>query len=91
MPGALDPADAGQAVAAVKQQGVDQRAAGAAGGRVDHHADRLVDDDQLVVLVEDVERDVLGLGIWVLGRRRSEQQSVARLDLGLGLDARFAH
>ena len=45
--GALDAVDAGEAARAVKQQGVDQRAAGAAGRGVDDHADGLVDDDQL--------------------------------------------
>lgn len=48
------------------EQRVHQRAGVAAGGRVDDHADRLVvDDDELVVLVKDIERDVLRLGIGI--------------------------
>ena len=64
---ALDAANAHQAVAAMEEQGVDQRAGRVARGRVHHHADRLVDDDQLVVLVEDVERDVLGVRLGIFG------------------------
>ena len=41
----LDPADAGQARAAMGDQRVDQRAGGVAGGRMHHQALRLVDDD----------------------------------------------
>jgi len=53
---------------------------------VHHHADRLVDDDQLVVLEEDVERDVLRLRIGVFRRRRHKDQLVAELHLGLGFE-----
>jgi len=60
----------------MKQQGVDQRAVGAAGSGMDHHADRLVDDDQLVVLIKYVERDGRSLLAVVLGassvRERNE-------------------
>ena len=40
------------------QQRVDQRVGGVARRRVDDEAGRLVDDQQVVVLVDDVERDV---------------------------------
>ena len=42
-------------------QRVDQRAALVAGGRVDNQSLRLVDDDDVVVLVDDIERDILAL------------------------------
>ena len=54
-----DAADARQAVAAMVDQGVDQRAGPIAGRRVDDQAGRLVDHDQLVVLEEDVQCDRL--------------------------------
>ena len=49
----LDAADAGQAVAAMGDQRIDQRAGGMAGGGMHHQALRLVDHDQRVVLVDD--------------------------------------
>ena len=47
---------AGQAVAAMGDQGVDQRAILIAGGRVNNHAGGLVDHNQVVVLIDDIER-----------------------------------
>ncbi len=68
----LDAADARQAVAAMVDQRVDQRAGPVAGAGMHHQPGRLVDDDQLGILVEDVERDVLALGLrgLRLGQRR---------------------
>ena len=60
--GALDAADAGQ-VAAVGEQGVDQRARLGPRRGVDDQALGLVDDDEVGVLVDDVERDGFGLGL----------------------------
>ena len=51
--GSADPADAGQARAAMGQQRVDERAVGISGGRMDNHARRLVDDDQVCILKAD--------------------------------------
>ncbi len=62
------------------QQGVDQGPVGGAGRGMDGHAGRLVDHDQLVVLVEDHERDVLGRGLGRLGRRNLQV-----IDAGRGL------
>ena len=45
----------------VMEQRVDQRAGRIARGRVHHHAGRLVDDDDVGVLEEDLERQILGL------------------------------
>ena len=61
--GADGPADAGKLPGAVVQQRVDQRAVRVAGGRMHHHALGFVDDDQIVILVDDIQRDVLGLGL----------------------------
>ena len=54
------PADAGQAVPAVVEQGVHQRAVRVAGGRVDHQPLGLVHHDDVGVLVHHVQGDVLG-------------------------------
>ena len=45
----------------VMQQGVEQGTAGMAGSRVHHQARRLVDDQDLIVFIDDVQRNVLGL------------------------------
>ena len=59
---ALDTGDpAPRRAVAVGQEGVDQRPVRMTGGRVDDQAGRLVDDQQVVVLVDDVEDD-LGRG-----------------------------
>ena len=52
MPGPHLAADAAEIVDVVQQR-VDQRAARVAGGRVHDHPGRLVDDDEVGVLVED--------------------------------------
>ena len=76
-----DAADAGEARARVVQQGVDEGAAFAPRRRVDRHAGRLVDHDQVLVLEEHAERD--GLGLWLGGDRRRDLDAVAA-GLGLG-------
>ena len=57
--GPLLAADAGERVAAVVQQRVDQRAVRMAGGRVYHQTAGLVDDDHVAVLIYHVKRDIL--------------------------------
>ena len=49
------------------EQGIDQRTAialifGGAGAGVDHHPGRFVDDGEIVVFVEDVDRNFFGDG-----------------------------
>ena len=84
MPGRLHAADAGQAVAAMVDQRVDQRAGPVAGAGMDDKAGRLVDDDQLGVLVEDVERDVLALRLRRLRLGQVDRDDVAGRHLALG-------
>ena len=59
--------DTRQRVTTMKHQRIDQRARRCAGGRVHHQAGRLVDHDQIVILVHDRQRDILGLQMTVLG------------------------
>ncbi len=68
------------------QQGVDQGAVGVAGRGVSGHAGRLVDDDQVVVLIEHDQRDVLGLRRCGSGRRQ-----VDLIAAGDGLRGGIAH
>ena len=63
MPGRRTPPMPGQAGAAMGDQRIDQRAGLVAGGRVHHQPARLVDDDDVVVLVDDIERDILARGL----------------------------
>ena len=58
-----------------------------AGGRMHHQPRRLVDDDQLVVLVDDVERDVFGRR---LGRLVAAAQSTRDRVAGIDAMARIA-
>ena len=70
MPGRAHAADAGEAVAAMGEQRVDQRPVGIAGRRMDDEPRRLVDHDDVLVLVDDVERHRLRLGLVGDGRRQ---------------------
>jgi len=83
-PGPPLAADAGKR-GAMRQQGMDQSMAGMAGGGVDHQARRLVEDHDIGVFEEDIERDVLGLEQGGLGGRLGQG------DQGAGPDfvARF--
>ena len=73
--------------AQVVGQGVDQRAAVVAVAGMDHHAGRLVDDQQFVVFIDDVERDGLRLDLHATPLvRHHERDDVERADLVAGLD-----
>lgn len=66
------PANAGERVAAMVEQGVDQRAGPIACSRVDDQPGGLIDDDEIPILKQHVERDILGFGRWVLRWRRRQ-------------------
>ena len=57
---ALDAANAGEIPLTVVKQGVDEGAIGIAGGGMHDHARCLVEDQQVGVFKEDIERNVLG-------------------------------
>jgi hypothetical protein len=52
---APDPAE----IVDVMEKRIDERSARMSGGRMHHHAGRLVDDDEILVLVEDGQRERL--------------------------------
>ena len=87
MPGPIIAVEVAQ-VAEVKLQGVDQRAAPVPLGRVHHHVGRLVDDGEVLVLVEDFERDVLGDRHGCVGSGRHDADLVAGAHLVAGLGRR---
>ena len=67
-------------------QRIDQRAGRIAGGGMHDEARRLVDDDDLVVLVHDGERDVLAGAVAAASRRRHLQRDgVAGVDAVAGI------
>ena len=69
-------ADAGEAVAAMGDQRIDESALRVAGAGMHHEAGGLVDDDQRVVLVDDVERDRFARErLGVAGGRSSAKRS----------------
>ena len=78
-------ADAGEALAAMGDEGVDQRAVLMAAGGVDDEAGGLVDDDQMLVLEDDGERDVLADRRGRLGLGHDEAEALADGDLAAGI------
>ena len=68
-------------------QRVDQRAGPVAGAGMDDQAGRLVDDDDVGVLVEDVERDRLALGLGLVRLGHGDGDVLAGRDLAVRLGA----
>src|SRR6185436_11160530 len=77
-----DAANTGETRTAMMEQGIDQRAALLPGGRVNHHPGGLVDDDEVFVFEQDVERYGFGLRLCVRRRRRIDDINGARDNLG---------
>ena len=75
-PRALLPADAGETVSAVEKQGVHQGPVRVAGGGVHHQASGLVHHDHVAVLIDHVQRNVLGEERDLLRFRQGEQKAV---------------
>ena len=61
MPGRASPPMPISDFAAMGDQRIDQRAVGIARRRMHHQPRRLVDDDEVLVLVDHVERNILAL------------------------------
>ena len=73
-------------LAEVELQSVDERAAPVSLGRVDDHVGRLVDDGEVFILVENLQRNILGHGQFMgrLGRPDADLVAVADLVARLG-------
>ena len=80
--GAKRTANAGKPITEVKEQGVDERATGGAGRGMNHHAFGLVDDEKILVLVNDVQRDGLGRGFDRGRSREAKRNAVATAQHG---------
>ena len=89
-PGAQDAADPRE-VAAMVEEGVDQRPARMAGRRMDDHPRRLVDDQQRGVLVEDRQGDRLGQDPGGSRLRDADGDGIRRLHLPAGLGRAVIH
>ncbi len=79
---------------AMGQKRVHQRAVQIAGRGMHHEPRLLVDDDEIVVLVEDDERNVLRLRLGRYGRRHGDGIALARFDPEVRVSYRgfaFAH
>jgi hypothetical protein len=83
-------ADPRQLTLAVMQQRIDQRSVEIAGGGVNHKARRLVDDNQVIVLVDHDERNILGLRLGGNGCGHRDSPRLAASELERGLAGRLA-
>ncbi len=72
-------ADAGQAVAAMRDECVNQRAVGIAGGGVHNQACRLVEHDEIRIFIQYGEGDILARRRGGDGGRRADEVGGARL------------
>ena len=85
-----DAANAGEAVAAMREQRIDERAVHRAGRGMHGHAAGFVDDDEVFVLEHDIERQVFWLRRGWLGRRQDQYVAAANARLVLRVRDRRA-
>ena len=83
-------ANTGEAVAAMVEKRVDQGAAPIASGGMHHETGGFVQDNDVLILKQDVEGDVLGLGIGVFDGRRDELEHLPLSHLVRGVGDRGA-
>ena len=83
-------ADARQGVAAMADQRIDERARLVACGRMHDEAGGLVDDDEVLVLEDDVERNILALGLGRGGLGNGDFDGLAGPHLGRRVGGRLA-
>ena len=72
----------------MSEQRVDQGAVGIARRRVDHHAGRLVDDDQVCILEADIERDRLRCRLGIFNLRENYDEILVGSDAQRGIPKR---
>ena len=82
---APDAADPGKAHPAMGDQRVDQGSGLVAGGRMHHQPFGLVDDDDVVVLIDDIERDILSGRLGRDGLRHVDCDRIACRDMISGV------
>lgn len=73
----LDTADSRQVIATMKQKRVHQRSPGRSRSRMNRHAGRLVDHNQIPVFIRHVKRNILRLRIGFFRRRHFQLINVA--------------
>ncbi len=77
--------DSRKVVTAMGDERVDKRAGPVAGSRMDDEACRLVDHDQIRILVDDLERNGFRRWCRVFGRRHVDREHRARVDALTGI------
>jgi len=82
--------DAGKAAAAMMDQCIDQRAGPIAGGGMNDQPGGLGDDDDIVVLVEHVQRNILAQRRRVFRLGQGDLVDIAGANLALGVGHRRA-
>ena len=85
-----DAADTGEAIPAMGDEGIDQRAGTGSGAGMDDEAGRLVDNDQGIVFMDDGQRDPLGRWRGRFRRRQRDRQMLTRFDRSFRLHYRRA-
>ena len=58
-----DAIDAGQFPLTVVEQGIDQGPVIVSGCRMNDHPARLIDDDDILIFINDIERNIFGLNV----------------------------
>ena len=79
-----DPVDP-RKVFAVVQQGIDQCPIRIPSCRMDHHTSRFVHHDYILVLVEDIQRDIFRLCLQIRRRQHRDLEHIARFHFIVGL------
>ena len=77
--------DARQILAMIQQR-IHQRAAVIAGSRMHHHAARLIDNHDVIILIDDIQRNILRLHIQRLRLRQRHGNLLAQLQLIIRLE-----
>ena len=79
--GANNTTHARQGRSAMIQECIDERACGVACGRVHDHADRLIDNDDVTILIYNIQWDIFGQRLGSLGLGECNFDGIALADL----------
>ena len=83
--------DSGKAVAAVKKNGIDKSAGIMSCSRMDDHILWLIDDQNIIVFIEDIQRNVLGKYIRQHPHGKKDRYRLTFDGTGAGLDGFLSH